>query len=371
MSEVTAIHALPLIQPAQAQKHVTHNEALRLLDVAVQLAVISRTETTPPAGPSEGDRYIVAPGATAAWVGVVGKIAVWTDGYWDFHDPHLGWRAFVMDTQTVATWDGVNWETPSPALVTAQMLGVNASADVTNRFALSSDTSLFNHEGAGHSVKINKATTNATASIILQDNWSGHAEIGLNGSNDLSFKVSLDGSSFATALAFENATGNASFSGGVLIDGLVSGLAVQQTATDTTAGRLMRADYGFGPGNLIGTVSESAGSPTGAVIENGSNANGKFVRFADGTQICTSPAIATGAITTALGAGFESGAATWTMPIGFAASTTPIVTGQCNAAQAWLGIDLASSTAVDFRAIALTSIGGGVHARLVAIGRWF
>ena len=61
---------------------------------------------------------------------------------------------------------------------------------------------------------------------------------------------------------------------------------VTQSPTDTTAGRLIRADHGFTRGNLVGTVSESGGEPTGAVIERGSNSNGEFVRFADGTQIC-------------------------------------------------------------------------------------
>lgn len=37
---------------------------------------------------------------------------------------------------------------------------------------------------------------------------------------------------------------------------------------------------------LLGTVSQSGGVPTGAIIERGSNANGEYVRFADGTQIC-------------------------------------------------------------------------------------
>ena len=57
---------------------------------------------------------------------------------------------------------------------------------------------------------------------------------------------------------------------------------------------------------VVGTVSEDgSGSPTGAVIERGSNANGDYIRFADGTQICTndnsaittSPAAFVGTIT--------------------------------------------------------------------------
>ena len=43
----------------------------------------------------------------------------------------------------------------------------------------------------------------------------------------------------------------------------------------------------YGRTNILGTVSQSGGVPTGAVIERDSNANGEFVRFADGTQICT------------------------------------------------------------------------------------
>jgi hypothetical protein len=43
----------------------------------------------------------------------------------------------------------------------------------------------------------------------------------------------------------------------------------------------------YNNGNILGTVSQSAGVPTGAIIERGGNANGEFVRFADGTQICT------------------------------------------------------------------------------------
>lgn len=38
--------------------------------------------------------------------------------------------------------------------------------------------------------------------------------------------------------------------------------------------------------NILGTASQSGGIPTGAIIERGSNANGQYVRYADGTQIC-------------------------------------------------------------------------------------
>ena len=52
MSDQSTILSLPHILPSQAQKHVTHNEALRLLDVMVQLAVTQRTLAAPPASPA-------------------------------------------------------------------------------------------------------------------------------------------------------------------------------------------------------------------------------------------------------------------------------------------------------------------------------
>ena len=56
----SALLNLPYILPAQAQKHVTHNDALRALDAIVHLAVLDRDIASPPASPQEGDRYIVA-----------------------------------------------------------------------------------------------------------------------------------------------------------------------------------------------------------------------------------------------------------------------------------------------------------------------
>ena len=51
---------IPYILPSQAQKHVTHNEAIKVLDAIVQLAVETRALATPPATPAPGGRYIRA-----------------------------------------------------------------------------------------------------------------------------------------------------------------------------------------------------------------------------------------------------------------------------------------------------------------------
>src|ERR1700709_887742 len=78
---------MPFIEGSQAQKHVTHNEALRILDAAIQIAVLDLTRTAPPSSPAEGERHVVASGATGAWAGQGNAIATWQDGAWAFLEP--------------------------------------------------------------------------------------------------------------------------------------------------------------------------------------------------------------------------------------------------------------------------------------------
>ena len=72
----TANLALPYIEPNQAQKHVTLNTALGMLDAAIQIGVRSRSIVAPPLDPRNGERFIPASEAEAAWAGHVGEIAI-------------------------------------------------------------------------------------------------------------------------------------------------------------------------------------------------------------------------------------------------------------------------------------------------------
>ena len=81
----------------------------------------------------------------------------------------------------------------------------------------------------------------------------------------------------------------------------------------------------FHQGSVLGTVSQTAGVPTGRVIERGSNANGEYVRFADGTQICTVTAAAVDTTTAAGAVYMHTNLLTWTFPAAFAAA--PVVAG--------------------------------------------
>ena len=105
----TARLGLPLIAASQAQKEVTHNEALARLDGLSHLAVLDRDLSAPPAA-NEGDTYLVASGASGAWAGEEGKLAHFADGAWAFYAPFPGLIAFVADEGTLAVYTAGGWK---------------------------------------------------------------------------------------------------------------------------------------------------------------------------------------------------------------------------------------------------------------------
>ena len=221
MSDSTNHLLLPYILPAQAQKHVTHNEALRLLDAMVQLAVIDRSRTAPPASPAQGDRHIVASGATGAWAGWDNAVAYWVDGAWTRLAPRAGWTAWSVDDEVLLVFDGAAWieaggggggggggaSLPELADGSVGALGVNTGADATNRLAVRSNSVLFTAINAGDGgtgdmrYVVNKESPTDTASFVFQSAWSGRAEFGLVGNDLFGVKVSPDGSVWNSAFS--------------------------------------------------------------------------------------------------------------------------------------------------------------------------
>jgi hypothetical protein len=202
---------LPYIMAAQAQKHITHNEAIKTIDVIVQLSVLNKNLTAEPSTPNEGERHIVAPLATGSWANKDNQIAAYQDGAWVFHPAQIGWLAWVTDLSQLYAWDGASWNGISANINPASLVGVNTTADTTNRLAVSSPNTLFNHEGSSHRIKINKNASTDTASFLFQSNWSGRAEIGLTGDDDFHFKVSADGSAWSDSFTISASTGEANF----------------------------------------------------------------------------------------------------------------------------------------------------------------
>ncbi|RLP25218.1 DUF2793 domain-containing protein [Mesorhizobium sp. YM1C-6-2] len=202
---------LPYIMPSQAQKHVTHNEAVRTLDALVQLAVLDRDLPTPPATPVDGARYLIAAVGTDAWAGKDGTIAAWQDGAWAFLAPKAGWVVWVADEDRLLGFDGAAWiDAAVHSVNPAPLVGVNTAADPANRLAVKSPASLFDEEDGDHRLKINKAAAGDTASLVFQSGYSGRAEFGLAGDDDWHVKVSANGTAWTEALKVDRATGRVS-----------------------------------------------------------------------------------------------------------------------------------------------------------------
>lgn len=213
---------MPYILPSQAQKHVTHNEALAALDTLVQLGVIDRDLSAPPGSPVEGDRYIVGGAATGDWAGHDGEIAVWLDGAWRFFAPAPGWTAWAADEGAILAFVAGGWvPLPVAAAAEAALFGVNTSADATNRLAVKADATLFSHDdvtpGTGDMrQKLNKQAAANTVSQLYQNGFSGRAETGLIGDDDFVFKVSPDGTTWYEALRLDRNSGRVGLTQGQL-----------------------------------------------------------------------------------------------------------------------------------------------------------
>jgi hypothetical protein len=215
MTDTTPRAGAPLLAANQAQKNITHNEALYQFDALLCARFLDRDLTAPPVSPADGDTYLIKATATGAWAGQDGKIAYCADGNWRFYAPFTGLVAYVVDENVLLVFDGSGWVDYGSVLTiqNAPMLGVNTAADATNKLAVQTNSVLFcdvatTHGGTGDiRTTLSKQASGNTASLLFQDSFSAHAEVGLCGDDNFHFKVSPDGSAWTDALIVNNSNG--------------------------------------------------------------------------------------------------------------------------------------------------------------------
>jgi hypothetical protein len=147
-------------------------------------------------------------------------------------------------------------------------------------------------------------------------------------------------------------------------------LPLSATAADSL--KLGGVDAGefYRRSDILGTVSQSGGVPTGAIIERGSNANGEYVRFADGTQICTSPDLPVDA-TTAAGSIYR-GEVGWTFPAGFIDVPDFADCAAINGSYTWGNSSKTDRTSTQTKLRVCSPVSYlAVNASGIAIGRWY
>jgi hypothetical protein len=251
MSDTSTHLGLPYLLAAQAQKHVTHNEALRLLDSMVQLSVLDRTRTTPPASPADGDRHLVASGATGLWAGWDLNVAFWVDGVWMRLVPRPGWLVWIAAEQVFVVWNGSAWDPVGvPQDVSDAIFSLVNDADPTKK-------ALFSLSGI---------TTGTTRTFTLP-----------NTSSEL-----------AILAGTQTFTGNKTFSGTLTASGTVTVSAASASiGTATTT-----ATYGIGTGATTTGVTKTVNLGTGGASGSTTVVNiGSATPGAGGTTVVNTPTV--------------------------------------------------------------------------------
>lgn len=121
----TLRHQLPLLVAGQAQKEVTHNEAVQGIDRLLHPSVKSRLLAEPPVEATIGESWIVGSEAMGLWAGMSDAIATFEGHGWAFVVPMKGLSAWIEDEQAMAVWqDGwsYGWPVQHFELVSAPMV---------------------------------------------------------------------------------------------------------------------------------------------------------------------------------------------------------------------------------------------------------
>jgi hypothetical protein len=130
----TARHRLPLLAVTQAQKEITHNEALILVDAL--LHPVAEAELSVPPIPSEADIgkcWLIGPAPTGVWQGKAAQIAIWISGGWRYFSPAVGMRLRLLSEAADKIWSGNGWS-DAPAIPDpsgGNIIDVEARAAIT------------------------------------------------------------------------------------------------------------------------------------------------------------------------------------------------------------------------------------------------
>jgi hypothetical protein len=239
--EKTGRYDLPLIMPSQAQKHVTHNEALTLVDGLIHVAVKSFGETAPPLTAQIDDTFVVGASATGGWFGEDSNIAFNTEAGWRFAAPRQCMIALNLLTLKLVLFDAGIWKPLGDFVDIASVskLGINTTADAVNKLAVRANAALLAallvaDGGSGDfRLTINKEAAAKTGSLLFQTGFVGRAEFGLTGDDDFRVKVSPNGASWTDAIRIDRTSGVVT-----LTDNSIGNATLADMPTATIKGRV-------------------------------------------------------------------------------------------------------------------------------------
>ena len=194
----------------------------------MHLSVRGAARTAPPPDPNDGDRFLVASGATGDWSGWDNSIAYWVDGAWMQLPPRPGWRAWVEEfdgsanspgeslpgERLLLVYDGAGWIGTTPnELQNLALLGLGTTANAANPFSAKLNAALWTAktvaEGGNGDLfyTMNKEAAGDDLGLTLQTNFVTKALVGLFASDSFRLAVSTDGSTFFDGLSVDNTNG--------------------------------------------------------------------------------------------------------------------------------------------------------------------
>ena len=222
----TSNYGITLLEAAQAQKEVTINEALAIIDAALKGAVLDKDLAIPPGSPIAGDAYIVAASPTGAWSGKAKSIAYF-DSVWRFITPQTNMRVWVSDESATYMYNGTAWAistvssitgnaATATALQTARTInGVSFDGTANITISASADAGLLTGTTLASGV-VNSSLT--SVGTIATGTWNATAIAANKGGTGQTSYTTGDilyaSSSSALSKLADVATGNALISGG-------------------------------------------------------------------------------------------------------------------------------------------------------------
>lgn len=375
----------------------------RIISAWLQARVKSVVAAVPTSGVSNGDTHLLTAGANA------NSMAIRDSDAWVYLAPRAGHKVYDEETQLTFVFDGASWSpqfadltaTANGALLTLRKRG--SSAGATSSTELNGSIGLVQFTGwTGSAWKLG-------AQIIgqAQQLWSGAAngtaivfQTIANGATTLADRMRLNATSLWVDVPITGAaaqkfpifclySGSANAISLAYGQGaLVVGQQVRFRATNANTGATTINLDGMGavdcrtitgvalPAGYIRTDATTVAEFDGTYwvvdrqIERGSNADGAWVRFADGSLECHSVTL-TQDVTTAAGSMYRSIAATWNLPVVMMNSAFTAYPGTLsNAATHWGSARPINAADVEYVIYSFGSYAGR-NIRLSAVGRWY
>lgn len=110
MADETSVrHRLPFLAAGQAQKELTLNEALALIDFGMNATAVAAGINAPPPTPIPGQCWIIGPAPIGAWTGQANAIACWTTSGWRFLPGIAGMQVWLEGQQLHALYTAGSW----------------------------------------------------------------------------------------------------------------------------------------------------------------------------------------------------------------------------------------------------------------------